>query len=104
MTPEPIIRRGTNVPIAFTLPADFDMAGAVFTLAVVWAGGRRDYTDTTGLTINAGTRTVTWSPPLADVAAFPEGRVSRIELQWRRGLVDDSDAGFLIITPGISTD
>jgi hypothetical protein len=110
MTPEPTIRRGTNVPIAFTLPSGFDMAGATFTLAVVWNAGRRDYAVGSGLTLGTVTTpdgvrdAVIWNYPLADVAAFPEGRVSRTELQWRRGAVDDSDAGYLTITPGISID
>jgi hypothetical protein len=104
MTPEPIIRRGTNVPIAFTMPPDFSMAGAVFTLAVSWRGGRLDYAENSGLTVNAGARTVTWSPSIADVATIPLGRIADIEIQWVRGTVQDSDFGKLTIEPGISLD
>ena len=104
MTPEPTIRRGTNVPIAFTMPQDFSMAGAVFTLAISWHGGRLDYAEGTGLEVNADTRTVTWSPSLADVATIPVGRLANIEIQWARGSVQDSDFGKLTITPGISLD
>ena len=104
MTPEPVIRRGTNVPIAFALPADFEMSGAVFTLSISWAAGRRDYAAGSGLTVDAPARTVTWAPSIDDVAAFPIGRIAAIELQWARGSTQDSDAAMLTIEPGISLD
>jgi hypothetical protein len=105
------IRAGTNRPVRldFTAnaPADFTTAGWTFELSVVWDGGRRDYAVGSGLTI-LDAKNVLWNYPLADTRAFPAGRLARIELQWSVGSgldkIQDSDAGMLNVTPGISND
>ena len=101
------IRAGTNRPVKFDFtanaPADFTTAGKTFELVVEWSGGRRVYTAASGLAVT-GAKEVTWSPPLADTRAFPLGRIARAELQWSVGGIQDSDAGMLNVTPGISND
>jgi hypothetical protein len=101
------IRAGTNRPVRFDFtanaPADFTTAGWTFELSVVWDGGRRDYAVGSGLTI-LDAKNVLWNYPLADTRAFPAGRLARIELQWSEGGIQDSDAGMLNVTPGISND
>jgi hypothetical protein len=96
------IPAGTNVPIVFVMPADFDMSGRVFELVVWWDEDRRVYTQSTGLSVSG--REVTWSFPVADSRAFPPGRVARIELQWTSGSVQDRDIGFLTVETGGSND
>jgi len=103
MTPAEIrIKAGTNRRVRFTMPVGFDVANAAFELSVKWSGGRRDYSESAGLT-KAG-QTVTWSYSVADSRAFPEGRVAVVELQWALAGVQDSDTAYLNVSPGISND
>jgi hypothetical protein len=112
------IRAGTNRPVKFDFstnaPADFTTAGKTFELVVQWNGGRMIYTSDSALDSHpdkAGpapaiidAKSVLWSFSLADTRAFPLGREARIELQWSVGGIQDSDAGMLTVTPGISND
>lgn len=112
------IRAGTNRPRKFDFtanaPADFTTDGKTFELVVQWNGGRMIYTSDPALASHpdkAGpapaiidAKRVLWSFSLADSRRFPLGRQAQIELQWSQGGVQDSDAGTLTVTPGISND
>ncbi len=103
MTPDVVvIRAGTNRPVEFEMPSDFDMTGRVFELVVSWPGNRRVYGEGSGLS-KAG-RVITWLHSLADSRAFPEGRIATGELQWTAGAVQDSDIFTIEALPGASND
>jgi hypothetical protein len=97
-----VVRAGTNIPIAFVMPADFSMDGYSFELVVAWLNVRRVYTQSNGLSVTS--RTVTWTYTLADSRLFPLGRLATLELQWSSGGIQDSDTGMLTVQPGISND
>lgn len=97
------IKAGTNRPITFRFPEGFDTAGKTFKLVVQWAGGRRVYTQSTGLSVTDA-RNVLWTYSLADSREFPAGRIAKIDLEWTQGGIQDSDSGMLEVMPGISDD
>jgi hypothetical protein len=103
MTPGIVrIRAGTNRPVKFTMPSDFDMSGKTFELVLKWSGGERLYTEAQGLSKSG--QNVTWNYSVADSRAFPEGRLAAGELQWTAAATQDSDTFWLEVEPGISND
>jgi hypothetical protein len=97
------LKRGTNRPVVFEMPADFDTAGKTFDLTVTWQGGRQVFTTSNGLSI-ASARRVQWSPELAFVQQLPIGRLTTAELQWIVGPIQDSDTGMIEVLPGTTND
>jgi hypothetical protein len=103
MAPQTItIRRGTNRPVSFVMPSDFDMPGKSFELVVAGGGQRWVYTQASGLSVSG--QSVTWTYPLADTQAWPEGQIATVELQWTAAGIQDTDIFRLLVEPGISND
>jgi hypothetical protein len=83
MTGEDIkITRGSNVPVAFRFPVDFDPSGYTFNLRLVRDRGAAlaNYTLGSGLTLSG--RDVIWAVDPAMTQTMPLGRLTRYDLQY----------------------